>query len=268
MQRVVIHNCRAGTNGGGIITFDQSTQMEDSYLFGNTAGSDGGGAYIQSRNGHVITGSTFSNNAATRDGGGLYIHQTSGMQIENSTFSSNEAGRNGAGIRAKSTLNVTNVTVMKNTGSGIHLNQDNIQNSVIANNTAGDCVFDNIGFNNQNNMDTDASCREGATNPFTVIDPQLEPLAHFGGLTPTHRPLPGSPVIDTADDLLCGEFDQRGTTRPEDGDGDDIPLCDIGAVELTINEEVPLEVIFKDNFDVFTCSLYAGLKEGSLQGCF
>ena len=38
--------------------------------------------------------------------------------------------------------------------------------------------------------------------------------------------------------------DQRGIARPQDGDGDDDPRCDIGAVELTATEEVPQEVVF------------------------
>jgi hypothetical protein len=32
---------------------------------------------------------------------------------------------------------------------------------------------------------------------------------------------------------VCPDLDQRGETRPEDGDGDSTAECDIGAVEVT-----------------------------------
>ncbi len=93
----------------------------------------------------------------------------------------------------------------------------------------------------------DGSC--GVNNPvghITVADPMLEPLAYYGGPTLTYRPLPGSPVIDQGDDLLCADTDQRGESRPQDGDADGSALCDIGAVELADVENV----IFNNGFDV------------------
>jgi hypothetical protein len=59
----------------------------------------------------------------------------------------------------------------------------------------------------------------------------LNPLADNGGPTPTLLPLPGSPLVDAADDVRCAAFDQRGVARPQDGDGIGGARCDIGAVE-------------------------------------
>jgi hypothetical protein len=46
----------------------------------------------------------------------------------------------------------------------------------------------------------------------------------------------GSPAIDAGDNATCAaapvsNLDQRGRTRPLDGDGDSVAICDLGAVE-------------------------------------
>ena len=57
------------------------------------------------------------------------------------------------------------------------------------------------------------------------------------GSTMTHALSPDSPAIDAGDSTVCpGEpvlnVDQRGVTRPIDGNGDTTAECDIGAYEL------------------------------------
>ena len=58
------------------------------------------------------------------------------------------------------------------------------------------------------------------------LDPQLELLGDYGGPTPTHRPLPGSPVLNAGDNTEAPETDQWGLPRIVLG------YIDIGAVEL------------------------------------
>ena len=64
------------------------------------------------------------------------------------------------------------------------------------------------------------------------VNPLLAPLADNGGPTMTHALLPGSPAIDSADAANCPTTDQRGISRPQDGDTNGSLICDIGAYEL------------------------------------
>lgn len=59
----------------------------------------------------------------------------------------------------------------------------------------------------------------------------------------TLAPAYGSPAIDPAlGQELCTTYDARGMPRPQDGDGDGIALCDVGAYEAPVR-------IFANGFD-------------------
>ncbi len=65
--------------------------------------------------------------------------------------------------------------------------------------------------------------------------------AHNSGPTLTHALWADSPAIDSADPASCPADDQRGTARPQDGDGDGTANCDVGAFEL-LPEPAAVEV--------------------------
>ncbi|VAW45968.1 hypothetical protein MNBD_GAMMA02-1816 [hydrothermal vent metagenome] len=238
--------------GGGVWSRYGTLLIENSEITNNLAGNRGGGVYARGALASIAN-STISGNTANRlsEAGGGVNARSADLEIINSTISNNQVRNANAGgiyMKGSEVLTLMNSTVFNNAGMGIDPSGlVNISNSLIAGHSAGDCDFTQIGINsnNQNNMDSDGSCDVQASNHSTVSDPMLEPLANFGGGTLTHRPLPGSPVIDSGDDSLCTEFDQRGETRPQDGDADGTSICDIGAVELTLFEDV----IFINSFE-------------------
>jgi CSLREA domain-containing protein len=78
---------------------------------------------------------------------------------------------------------------------------------------------------------------DNGINPFSVL--KLGPLQNNGGLTPTHGLLPGSRAIDAGNPAApgttptaCSATDQRGVSRPQDGNLDGRAVCDIGAFEV------------------------------------
>lgn len=77
-------------------------------------------------------------------------------------------------------------------------------------------------------VDPRASC----SGALLTSDPELGPLRDNGGFTRTMAPAFGSPALDAGNNSTCALIDQRGVARPVDGDGDGIPTCDLGAVEL------------------------------------
>jgi len=60
-------------------------------------------------------------------------------------------------------------------------------------------------------------------------DPQLS--GPFSGNTYGLMPTSGSPAIDAGDNVLCPATDFGGLSRPVDGDGDGLAICDMGAYE-------------------------------------
>ena len=246
-----------GTNyGGGIINFGDLALVEV-LVTENTAGYGGG---IENRSVMTLTDSTVSANTATSRGGGVSndslltvdsstINGNTALiggglvniggpkfEIVNSTVSGNQADL-GGGIYTNGNLTLKNVTVNANraTGSGGGLlvlsssaAEVVVQNTLVANSVAGtDCVASLSFDTNMNNLIEDGSC-----SPTVTGDPQLGPLDYNGGKTLTHFPMQGSPAIDAGNNPICQTDDQRGITRPFDGDSTPPATCDIGAIEV------------------------------------
>ena len=183
--------------------------VTQSTLSGNTALHEGGGI----DNGGTLTmvNSTLSGNSAD-NGGGIYNETPGSLTINYSTFSGNSA----------------------NTGGGLNNPAGGaiVRNSIIANSVAGGSCAGII-YDSGHNISSDDTCGlNPAYGSMPNTDPLLGPLQDNGGPTWTHALLPGSPAIDAGDDAQCPSTDQRGMTRPQDGDGDMNPICDIGSYEI------------------------------------
>lgn len=140
-------------------------------------------------------------------------------------------------------MEILHSTIARNiatTGGGIFQNSSSlpakIKSSLIGENTAasgGNCWNASGGFTSLGwNLDGSNTCGLNQGTDRRNFAPLLSPLGYYGGRTPTHVPLPGSPTIDWILIPQCKNLsgaamllDQRGISRPI-GMG-----CDIGAVE-------------------------------------
>ncbi len=229
--------------GAGIFV-ETGTATVNTTTFSNNTASNSGGAITNGAT-VTITNSTFNNNVGNNLGGGNgagAIDNVGMLIIANSTFANNSTGTQGGAIRNAnaSTVDVTNSTFSGNSApSGGVIFQvvggtATFKNTILANSpSGGNCAGSPIIDGGNNLQFPGTTC--GITIP--SADPMLGPLANNGGPTQTMSLNPGSPAIDAGNNVLCAappvnNMDQRGVARPQDGNGDSIPVCDIGAYEV------------------------------------
>jgi hypothetical protein len=177
------------------------------------------------------------------------IDNWGGMDLVNTTVSRNsQVGMyTGAGGYTK----LTHVTVAKN-GNGPNLipnasrgglegqtgSSIEIFNTIVANNAVAQCLVPDGGVLAFGSLISDGTCNlwPGGGN-LSGVDPKLRPLAWSNpGSTlvrTTHALRHTSPAIDAASSDYCQADDQRGVSRPIDGNGDGAADCDIGAFEYS-----------------------------------
>ena len=238
-ENLTIHNVTFKDNfatvSGGAVHAAEGTLTVEATTFSNNRSASGGAVFVNSAltanppTSATIFNSTFSGNTATQRGGAI-ANSNSDVLIEFDTIYLNTSATGlGHGV----------INIGGNAATAV-------RSSIIAGNgtlTSDVAVFSatpgsytSQGFN---------YIGTGANSSFTNNDvvnqtnPQLEPLLNTGGLTETHRPKPGSPVIDAGDAAIvpgtnAPPFDQRGPdfVRVFDGNGDAVARIDIGAYEL------------------------------------
>ena len=199
--------------------------------------NDWGGGIENNAGGTLtITRCSFTGNSAPYYGA---IFNGATMTVVNSTFSGNSASKNGAAIGAKSaTLTIINSTIANNTapdigGISVWQGTSTLRNTIVANNTGGNCSQVTPITNGGNNIDSGVTCGWGSANGSkSNTDPLLGALIG----SPAYLPLKaGSPAIDAGKDAVCNGAvvngqSQNGLARPQG------VHCDIGSVEkkLTI----------------------------------
>jgi Right handed beta helix region len=216
---MTIRGNMASLVAGGVRGVGGTLTIADSTVSGNQAGSNFPG--IQQFGGSAfIANSTISDNQTTGNvGGGAGASNGATMTIESSTITNNRIG----GIRASDAGTVVNV-----------------KNTVVSDNTPDDCdtaVSGGTIASQGNNLSSDDSCGFTLPTDQEDTDPLLDLLADNGGPTDTHALLTGSPAVDEGGSDQAE--DQRGVTRPQDGDGDGTSADDVGAFELEAADTAP-----------------------------
>jgi len=268
LTNVTFSTNSATLDGGGMVNTDNSNpSLTDVSFSDNTAANDGGGISNCFNSNPILNSTTFFNNSAF-SGGGMY-NNASNPTLTNTTFSANSASSGGGMVNTnESNPILTNTTFSANSattsGGGIYNNDSipTLTNAILWGNTPDQIIDLNYSYA----IITYSDIQGGYTGEGNInLDPLLGPLADNGGFTLTHYLGIGSPAIDTASPGVCPATDQRGTSRPIDGDGDAIPGCDMGAYEANPrNLFVDQDALGLDNgtswIDAFT-SLQNGLTE-------
>ncbi|MBI2168219.1 MAG: CSLREA domain-containing protein [Actinobacteria bacterium] len=221
---------KSGGNGGGILVAGSgSLALRDLELRGNSAAD---GAALRSDGSATLARVLVAGNS-----GAAALATGGSITVINTTIS----GNSGPGVRSGGgTVSLTHATITGNGGSGVTLagGSGSLRNSIVFGNSGDECA----GFvvSQGHNVFEDLSCPQDGATDRAETDPHLQPLASNGGQTPTHALGTGSVAIDVVADGACPvNEDQRGATRPQNGDGVGGALCDAGAFEAGVGPAAP-----------------------------
>jgi hypothetical protein len=189
----------------------------------------------------TLTDSTVSGNKGGYEFAGIW-NESGTMTVVDSTVAKNSGDSDaGGGIGNYATMTVIASTISGNTGGGIYSDGTaTLGATIVADNTKGrncDASAGSLGSAGYNltNDKTGTDCKFTAATDLVNQNPLLGPLASNGG--PTQTMLPGAtspaanvmpnPTLPLAGVAVCPATDQRGDTRPGQGETG----CTIGAVE-------------------------------------
>ena len=247
--------------GGGVaegVNVEDSIAITSSTLDGNHADLDGGGVGVEGGGEIDLYRDTLAGNSAAVEGGGFGDDGDDTDNIADTTITGNTAGTaggnsnlggggffTGAGNATIAFSTITDNTSVTDPGGNLDNGEGtiNLADSIVAGGVGSGGAQENCsGFVNSeghNLFDTAGSdCGAVASDVLNAANP-VGPLADNGGPTFTQALRQGSPAIDAADPVVCGEsfappatvgagsIDQRGVARPQ-GPGTN---CDIGAFE-------------------------------------
>ncbi len=237
--------------GGVLVVADSTISDNHSSEYGN-----GGGIGVNIGT-LVLEGSTVSGNSSTF-GGGIFAWKGT-LALHNSTVSGNTAGQGGGiGVYAAASFELNHVTVSGNSaaeGAGVRLYSTPAQGSTMV--AQNSLFWGNTGSPDIEHLGGAADAIVGSNNLIGEIggqvtfpadtlrcDPQLRPLANYGGPTRTHGLAAGSCAIDAGGLIAFWTFDQRGEGYPRQIG----PAVDIGAYEYD-PDGIAEDRLFADGFD-------------------
>ena len=221
--------------GGGIRSYAKSltltrVEVSDNRVFDATANNltRGGGLFLTNTAPNVgvapadammvkIIDSTISGNSVTDTGGAMLVNGNVAVELDNTTISDNAAGANRTG------------GILVSTGAPAAAPTLTMVSSILANSVPSNALdlSGNAAAIPTFTVNADHSLIETICAPspscstitvsgggnLTATDPMLDSLDFSGGVTRTHWPQQGSPVIDAGSNPLALATDQRGAPR-------------------------------------------------------
>ncbi|MET1077142.1 MAG: choice-of-anchor Q domain-containing protein [Pseudomonas sp.] len=258
LQNNHTHAEEPGHGQGGALYNTRQLKLRNSTLDNNSS-SDGldtgrGGA-LYNQGFADIARTTFTRNTLGEYGAGSAILNAEGgvLQLKNSTLSQNRAhygqgalanGHAASNGNSGTQTLLVNVTLADNSGNNALSNWASlvVRNSLVAGNyyipdegprRSSNCKHQGSYYlarglllgSDAGQCPADLPMDDSLT--FTQV---LEPLAANGASTFTHALRPASPALE-AGLGTCTQTDERGIARPQDGNGDGVAGCDLGAYE-------------------------------------
>jgi hypothetical protein len=229
---------------GGGISSNAPLNMTDCVVSGNDASNTSGGGIILDGTGGTadFINVTISGNTSAVNGGGIHNQLAGTVNLTNVTITGNYALHGGAIFNTSgSVLNLTNSTIAHNSyyvggdSAGVRNHATtNFKNTLMAGNGGANCFNGGTSYVTNSyggNLDSGNTCEFTDPSDYPNTDPLLGPLGNNGGYVETMALLTGSLAIDSGANSGYPSTDARRTPRPQDGNSDGVPVCDIGAFE-------------------------------------
>lgn len=217
-------------SGGGVYALPDTTltlTVRDAQLTGNRA-THGGALFVDGGAVVLLERVSITGNTGVTSGAAIEVSSESGggtVTVRNATISGNVGQKR---VVNEDQLVFDHVTLV---GDGITTTGTTTLGGSILDAGAGGTVCDGAVTSAGNNLEHGTSCALAMPGDASDVDPQLGPLQDNGGGTLTHALPATSPAVDAAGACALTE-DQRGKTRPLDGNLDTVAACDVGAFEL------------------------------------